>query len=159
MLRIYLRMACDVRPPSGEGRPHMGRPRTQRPPLPPIWEASDELWAIVQRILDEFDPPQPCGRHRIDQRAAFDAIIYRLRTGCQWNHLPPQYPDDSSVHRTFQRWVARSIFDRLWADVQERCEDLDGCDWEWQAADAALGKARKGGTRLARIPRTAPKTE
>jgi transposase len=136
----------------------MGRPKKIRPPLPPIWEASDELWAIVAPILADLDPPKPCGRHRIDQRAAFDAIIFRLRTGCQWNHLPDDYPDDSSVHRTFQRWVERGVFDRLWAVIQEACEDLDGCDWEWQAADTALGKARKGGTRLVPIPLTVPKT-
>ena len=135
----------------------MGRPKKIRPPLPTIWEASDDLWAIVEPILAEHDPPKPRGRKRIDQRAAFDAIIFRLRTGCQWNHLPSEYPDDSSVHRTFQRWVERGIFDRIWAVVQEACEDLDGCDWEWQAADAALGKARKGGTRSVRIPLTAPK--
>jgi hypothetical protein len=44
----------------------------------------------------------------------------------------------------------------LWATIQEACEDLGGCDWEWQAADAAMGKARKGGTRLVPIPLTAP---
>ena len=136
----------------------MGRQRHERPALPPIWEASDALWAIVEPILAEHDPPKPRGRRRIDQRAAFDAMIYRLRTSCQWNHLPPHYPDDSSVHRTFQRWVERDIFDRIWAVIQERCEDLDGCDWTWQAADGAMTKARKGGTRLARIPLTAPKT-
>ena len=134
----------------------MGRPKKHRPPLPPIWTVPDELWAIIEPVLLDFDPPNPCGRKRIDQRAAFDAIIFRLRTGCQWNHLPTDYPDDSSVHRTFQRWVERGVFDRLWAVIQEACEDLGGCDWEWQAADTTLGKARKGGTRLARIPLTAP---
>jgi putative transposase len=136
----------------------MGRPKKIRPPLPTIWEASDDLWAIIEPILAEHDPPKPRGRTRIDQRAAFDANIFRLRTGCQWNHLPAEYPDDSSVHRTFQRWVALGIFDRIWAVIQAACEELDGCDWEWQAADAALGKARKGGTRLVQIPLTALKT-
>ncbi len=133
----------------------MGRPKKSRPPLPTIWEASDDLWAISAPILAKHDPPKPRGRKRIDQRAAFDAIIFRLRTGCQWNHLPSEYPDDSSVHRTFQRWVECGIFDRIWAVVQAACEDLNGCDWQWQAADAAMGKARKGGTKLVRIPLTA----
>ena len=141
----------------------MGRPTKIRSPLPPIWTASDDLWAIVAPILADLDPPKPRGRKWIDQRAAFDAIIFRLRTGCQWNHLPREYPDDSSVHRTFQRWVALGIFDRIWAVVQEACEDLGGCagyprtGGEWQAADAAMTKARKGGTRLVPIPLTAPK--
>jgi len=136
----------------------MGRPKKIRAPLPPIWNASDDLWGLVEPILAELDPPKRCGRNRIDQRAAFDAIIFRLRTGCQWNHLPAAYPDDSSVHRTFQRWIERGVFDRLWAVIQEACEELDGCDWEWQAADTALGKARKGGTNLAPIPLIVRKT-
>jgi putative transposase len=136
----------------------MGRPKKIREPLPPIWEVSDDLWAIIGPILVEHDPPKLRGRKRVDQRAVFDACIFRLRTGCQWNHLPAAYPDDSTVHRTFQRWVSLGIFDHIWGALQERCEDLDGCDWEWQAADTALGKARKGGTRLAQIPLTAPKT-
>jgi hypothetical protein len=36
------------------------------------------------------------------------------------------------------------MFRRLWAVLIERCEDLDGVDWQWQAADGALGKARTG---------------
>jgi transposase len=97
----------------------MGRPKKQREPLPPIWEASDALWEIVEPILLDLDPPAATGRKRIDPRAAFDAIIFRLRTGCQWNHLPAEYPDDSSVHRTFQRWVERGVFPRLWATVAD----------------------------------------
>src|SRR5438105_12973322 len=116
----------------------MGRLKRQRPPLPPIWAASDDLWTIVQPIIATLDPPKPRGRKRIDQRAAFDAIIYRLRKGRQWNHLPDAYPDDSSVHRTFQRRDEQGMFDRVWALIQGRCDDLDGCDWERQAPATTL---------------------
>jgi len=101
----------------------MGRPKKEREPLPPIWEAPDELWAMIGPILAEHDPPKR-GPTRIDQRRALDAVIFRMRSGCQWNRLPKEYPDDSSVHRTFQRWVGLGIFDRIWAVVQEACEDL-----------------------------------
>ena len=129
----------------------MGRPKKVRAPLPPIWRTPDELWVLVEPILTKHDPPKR-GPKRIDQRAALDAIIFRLRTGCQWNWLPKEYPDDSSVHRTMQRWIDRGIFERIWAVVQEACEDLGGCDWEWQAADGWLGKARLGGSRWAPTP-------
>lgn len=36
----------------------MGRPMKERAPLPPIREASDELWAMIEPILAEYDPPQ-----------------------------------------------------------------------------------------------------
>ena len=79
----------------------MGRPKKEREPLPAIWEAPDELWAMIEPILAEHDPPKR-GPKRIDQRRALDAVIFRMRSGCQWNRLPKEYPDDSSVHRTFQ---------------------------------------------------------
>jgi len=41
--------------------------------------------------------------------------------GCQWNRLPKEDPDDSTVHRHFQRWVERGAFKKLWAVVQEAC--------------------------------------
>ncbi len=82
----------------------------------------------------------------MDRRAVLDAVVFRLRTGCQWNRLPKEFPDDSSVHRAFQRWVGLGVLDRIWAALVEECEELGGVEWEWQAADGAMGKARFGGT-------------
>ena len=87
-------------------------------------------------------------------RSAY-AIIFRLRSGCQWNRLPREFPDDSSVHRTFQRWVRAGVFERIWATLVKQCAELGGVSWEWQAADAALGKARLGGITSAGTPRIA----
>ena len=133
-------------------------PRRRPKPLPTIWRVPDDLWIIVERFLREMDPPRRTGRKRIDARGALDGSIFRLRSGCQWNRLPKEFPDDSTVHRTFQRWVCLGVFDRIWAVLLEACEDLGGCDWKWQAADGAMGKARMGGTSSGRTPPIAPRT-
>jgi putative transposase len=112
---------------------------------------------MLEPILAEQDPPKRTGRKRIEARAALDAILFRLRSGCQWNQLPKDFPDDSSVHRTFQRWIRLGLIERLWATLIAACDELGGVDWQWQAADAALGKARLGGIKSAPIPPTAPK--
>jgi putative transposase len=134
-------------------------PRREQNPkaLPTIWRTPDDLWAEIKAVLDQFDPPKHFGRKRIGQREALDAVIFRMRTGCQWNQLPQEYPDDSSVHRTFQRWVKLGVFDRIWAMLLKQCDELGGVDWQWQAADAAMGKARFGGTWLGRTRRTEPR--
>lgn len=134
----------------------MGRPKKIRAPLPTIWRVSDELWARVTPVLEELDPPKGRGRGRVDPRAILDAVIFRLRSGCQWNHLPPDLPDDSTVHRTFQRWVRLGVLASMWAALVAECDDLGAVQWEWQAADAAMGKARFGGTPSGRTPRIAP---
>ena len=121
-----------------------------------IWECPDELWdATIHPLILRHDPPKRLGRKRIDQRRALNGMIHQGRSGCQWNRLPKEFPDDSSVHRTFQRWVKLGVFDRIWAVLLEACEDLGGCDWEWQAADGAMGKARMGGISLVPTPRIA----
>ena len=44
------------------------------------------------------------------------------------------------------------VFPRLWALLIEECEELRiEVDWEWQAADSAMGKARLGGDEV-RLP-------
>jgi len=128
-------------------------------PLPTIWQVPDELWAKIVPVLAEYDPPKRTGRKRIDPRRALDGIIYRMRSGVQWNQLPKEFGDDSSVHRTFQRWVNLEVFQRIWAVLVADCAALGGVDWEWQSADAAMGKARFGGAWLAPTPQIVAKTE
>jgi transposase len=111
-------------------------------PLPTIWTVPDALWEVIQSVLDTYDPPQRMGRSRIDARKAFDGILFRMRTGGQWNQLPKAFGDDSSIHRTFQRWEQNGVFDILWAILLTYCEELGGVDWQWQSADGCLGKAR-----------------
>jgi putative transposase len=128
----------------------MARRKKQAEPLGTIWRVDDALWAKVETVLDEFDPPARFGPDRIDQRKALDGVIYRMRSGIQWNQLPKEFGDDSSVHRTFQRWVERDVIRRLWALLVEDCEELRGVGWRWQSFDCAMGKARHGGIKLDR---------
>jgi putative transposase len=132
----------------------MARTKRRVGKLPTIWRCPERLWnAIVHPLVMELDPPACTGRPRTDLRKALDGIIFVLRTGCQWNALPREFGDDSSVHRTLQRWIERGVLQAIWGVLIEQCEELGGVNWEWQSADAAMGKARLGGMMSARIPR------
>jgi putative transposase len=126
--------------------------------LPTLWQVPDGLWERIEPLLHEADPPKPRGRHRVDRRRVLDGIIFRLRTSCQWNHIPRVYGDDRTIHRYFQHWCRSGLFEKIWALLVEECDELQGVQWEWQAADAAMRKARFGGARLVRIPRIGQKT-
>jgi putative transposase len=132
----------------------MARKKKVVEPLPTIWRVDDALWAQVETVLAEYDPPARFGPARIDQRKALDGVIYRMRSGVQWNQLPAEFGDDSSVHRTFQRWVERGVIGCLWALLVKGCEELAGVDWAWQSFDCALGKARHGGIKSDRTQPT-----
>ena len=127
-------------------------------PLPTVWEVPDELWERVEPVLAAAYPPKPTGRPRVDFRRVLDGVIFRLRSGLQWNKLPATFGDDSSVHRWFQRWCEDGVMAKVWAVLVAGCSELGGVDWEWQAADCRLGKARLGGAKSARTPRTAGRT-
>jgi transposase len=71
--------------------------------LPTIWELPDELWERIEPILAERYPAAATGRPRADLRLVLDGIIYRLRSGVQWNQLPRKFGADSTVHAYFQR--------------------------------------------------------
>jgi putative transposase len=121
--------------------------------LDTIWEIDDRLWAIIEPILEAYWPRKAIGRPLADWRRVLNGILYHLRTGCQWNQLPPQFGDDSTVHRWFQRWGQDGVLERIWAVLVEHCDELRGVEWKWQAADSALGKARFGGPMWAQTPR------
>ena len=132
----------------------MARRERRAGTLPTIWRVDDALWADVERVLTEFDPPARFGPERIDQRKALDGVIYRMRSGVQWNHLPREFGDDASVHRTFQRWVKRGVVGRVWALLLSACDELSSVDWQWQSFDCAMGKARHGGIKSDRTQPT-----
>lgn len=125
--------------------------------LPTVWTVPDDLWhGFIVPILNKHDPEPPTGRPRIDQRRAFDGILFILRTGCQWNRLPAEFGNDSSVHRTFQRWVGLGVFQKLWSALVAYARRLGLVDFDWQSADCAMGKARFRGVNPARTPRIGP---
>jgi len=139
--------------------PWMARRQRITKPLETIWECPDDLWDnLIAPVLDALDPPKITGRRRIDPRQALNGIIYQLRSGCQWNHLPRDFGDDASIHRTFQRWIDKGVLVEIWAVLVGHCEGLGDVDYTWQSADGFMGKARFGGIRSAKTRRIAEKT-
>ena len=80
----------------------------------------------------------------MDDRQAFAAIIYVLRTGIQWNALPRELGASSTVHDRFQEWEQAGFFKALWQAGLEEYDEVQGIEWEWQAADGAMTKAPFG---------------
>ncbi|MGH2352689.1 MAG: transposase, partial [Chloroflexota bacterium] len=124
-----------------QGRWPHGRRRNETVEPPTIWEGPDDLWAVVAAAIAEVDPSRRGGRRRVDERAACNAVIHRLRSGCQGNRLPKEFPSDSAVHRACQRWIARGVLDRVGAAVAASA----GIAWDRQVLAAPLGKARLEG--------------
>jgi putative transposase len=123
----------------------MGRRKVRRAPLGTIWEIPDELWARIEPILREFWPRKPTGRRVAQWRKMLNAILFRMRSGCQWERLPERYGPKSTVHDWSQRRAEGGIFEKIRAVLVKECDEIGGVQWQWQSADAMPGKARSGG--------------
>ena len=108
------------------------------------WTVSDEFWERVEPLV----PPAPWhakgGRPPMPDRQAFEAMIYVLRTGIQWNALPRETGASSTVHERFQEWERAGFFERLWESELARYDELEGIEWEWQSVDGVMTKAPLG---------------
>jgi putative transposase len=117
----------------------------KRKPLGTIWEVPDSLWERILPLLKDFWPAKTTGRHHANWRQALNGIIFRMRSGCQWEQLPRKFGPKSTVHDWFQRWCHGGVMQGIWEVLIQECEDLAAVDWKWQSADGRLGKARFGG--------------
>ncbi len=118
------------------------------------WVVTDEFWQRVEALIPER-APQPdktylrkpgAGRPPKPARQVFEAIVYVLRTGCQWNALRETgLCSSSSAHRRFQEWVQAGVFTAFWRRGLLAYDAVSGIDWTWMALDGAMGKAPLGG--------------
>ena len=78
-------------------------------------DLSIEQW----RILDPLIPPaKHGGRHREHQMIRIiNAIIYKVKTGCQWRLLPNDYPPWRTVYEYFRNWSLDDTWQKIHAEI------------------------------------------
>ena len=113
------------------------------------WRLNDPLWKEIEGLL----PPRkrhPLGCHnpRVPDRDAMNAILFVLRTGCQWNALDATgICSCSSAYRRFREWTDAGVFEALWRTGLTKYDGLKGIDWSWLSMDGAMTKAPVAGSK------------
>ncbi len=94
----------------------------ERHPYPS--DLTDAQWAVLEPLLP---PPKPTGRPRVvDRRELVNAILYVLRTGCPWRHLPHDLPKWSTVQSCFRRWRLDGTWERVHDALREQVRERAG---------------------------------
>lgn len=111
---------------------------------------AENLWKkvepMIRKVREERESKKKKkGRPRSDEKKAFTAIVYILRTGSQWTEIPKIYGSKSAIHRYFQEWSEKAVFTEAWKKGLKEYDEKVGIDWKWQAADGAMTKAPLGG--------------
>lgn len=114
------------------------------------WVVSDDFRARVEPLVParvsavcktQLRKPG-AGRPAKPARQVFEAIVYVLRTGCQWKALPKErFGSAGAVHKRFLEWEKSGVFESLWKAGLAAYDQMEGIAWRWQSIDGALFKA------------------
>ncbi len=75
-------------------------------------DLTDRQWDAVKDLLP--DRRGKVGRPMtLNLRAVLNAIFYLLRTGCQWQNLPREYPNCKSVYYHYRKWCLDGTWEQL----------------------------------------------
>ena len=112
------------------------------------WSIPDDLWESMQLLIPEHVNPHPLGggKPRTPDRVCMEAILFVLRTGCQWKALnATRFCPGSTAHDRFQEWVEGGVFLARWEAGLMAYDDWRGIDWSWLSMDGCMTKAPLGG--------------
>ena len=114
------------------------------------WVVTDEFWARVEPLVPArvavpgktYVRKPGAGRPPKPARQVFEAVVYVLRTGCQWKALPKVcFGSASAVHKRFLDWQEAGFFEALWHAGLAEYDQMEGIAWRWQSIDGATFKA------------------
>jgi putative transposase len=73
-------------------------------------DLSYKQWQLIQRLLPAR---KSRGRRPICRRRVINAILYVVRTGCQWRMVPSDFPNWSTVYGVFWRWSRDGTWQKI----------------------------------------------
>lgn len=104
----------------------------------------DELWEVIRPLLPRrkrrFRFP---GRKPFDDRRCLNGILFVLRTGIPWEHLPQEagWGSGMTCWRRLRDWQEAGVWERLHELVLARLQAADKIDWSRAAVDSSSIRA------------------
>ncbi len=108
----------------------------------------DIIWQAVQPRLPEVidEHPLGCHRPRRDDRECFEAILFRLVTGCSWDVAGRLGKgSETTLRRRRDQWWEAGVFDGLVDETLAGYDRLIGFDLTEVSIDGSQHKAPFGG--------------
>lgn len=96
------------------------KPRAEKYPT----DLTNAQWQILKHLI-----PSRRGRGRpvvFPRREVINAILYVLRSGCQWRMLPKDFPPWKTVYQIFYRWRLKGVWERIHETLRRRARQQAG---------------------------------
>jgi putative transposase len=94
-------------------------------------DMTDEQWALIEPLIPVYDWGRP---RELNMRRVVDAIFYVLKSGCQWEMLPKEYPNHNSVYYYFGRWSDEGVWEQINTALREQVRIAAGREAQPSAA-------------------------
>ena len=76
---------------------------------------SDNQWQFIKKTLNFNER-----KRKYDLRVIWNAIMYLVKTGCQWRMLPNDFPKWELVYYYYSKWADAEDFDLLLSKLREK---------------------------------------
>ena len=87
-------------------------------------DLTDAQWQILKPF---FRKKSNRGRKVVyERRLVVNAILYVVRTGCQWRMLPHDFPPWKTVYQMFYRWRKAGLWERIHDALRKKVRRQEG---------------------------------
>src|SRR3990172_109638 len=109
-------------------------------------DLSDAEW----KVLEPFVPAVKAGGRPAEhtRREIVNAILYVLRSGCQWRMLPHEFPPWGTIYTYLRNWRREGTWQRIHTALHEQLREAEGRHRQASAAildSQSVKTTEKGG--------------
>lgn len=105
-------------------------------------DLTDVEWNAIRHFLPS-QSARKRGRPWIDHRIVINGILWILHTGSPWRDLPDEFGCWQTVYNRFRRWVNEDLWDRIYAKLLKRVDELGEIDRSLWCADGSVIRAHR----------------
>jgi transposase len=91
-------------------------------------DLTDAQWAKLEVLLRESVERRHAGGRprKYPLRRVTDAVLYVVKTGCQWRQLPINFPPWQTVYQQFRSWRLQGRWERVTQSLREQGRKTGG---------------------------------
>jgi putative transposase len=86
-------------------------------------DLTNRQWQLIHKLLPARHRR---GRRPIERRWVINAVLYVVRTGCQWRMLPKDFPNWNTVYGIFWHWRNDGTWQRIHDRLREKVRKAAG---------------------------------
>ena len=87
-------------------------------------DVRDAEWQIIEPLVAQ--KPGRGRKREVNIREVVNGIFYIVKTGCQWEYLPKDFPDYRHVNYYYRKWIEDGRWDVVLQQVREDVRECAG---------------------------------